>query len=238
MRDHVAVGQKGVEVTVYGPKYWTGRRKTKDDYEDTVVKGYHAGFVKVPKHYREETRAAQDSEQPPKDEEPAPPEDAIRQQRQEQVDRRVEALREQAARLEEAAAGKQVDFNRLRDDIAFLTQPASPGSPFGRQRNNIMDRYDQGLDLQAQARDLRAKADRMEQQGVVVKGDKERARQQQREEMDKVVEKGTKIHDPVFGDGEVVRVNKKSYRIKFDRGFTTTRDKSYVQLREESEQTD
>jgi hypothetical protein len=57
----MAVGQKGVEATVYGPKYWRGRRKTQDGWEDTVVKGYHAGFVKVPPAYRAEQPA--DTEQ-------------------------------------------------------------------------------------------------------------------------------------------------------------------------------
>jgi hypothetical protein len=61
VRDQVQVGQKGVEVTVYGPKYWKGRKKTKDGWEDTVVKGYHAGFVKVPRKYRVEKA----SEKPP-----------------------------------------------------------------------------------------------------------------------------------------------------------------------------
>src|SRR5438270_2134117 len=54
VRDQVEVGQKGVEVTVYGPKYWKGRKKTKEGYEDTVVKGYHAGFVRVPKAAKEQ----------------------------------------------------------------------------------------------------------------------------------------------------------------------------------------
>jgi hypothetical protein len=76
-----------------------------------------------------------------------------------------------------------------------------------------MDRYDQGLDLQAQARDLRAKADRMEQQGVVVKGDKERARQQQREEMDKVVEKGSKWNSPATTDTFLLRCSRFSRSI-------------------------
>jgi hypothetical protein len=54
VRDQVEVGQKDVEVSVYGPKYWKGRRrKTKGGYEETVVKGYHAGFVRVPKRYKE-----------------------------------------------------------------------------------------------------------------------------------------------------------------------------------------
>jgi hypothetical protein len=61
VRDQVRVGQKDVEAMVYGPKYWKGRKKTQDGWEETVVKGYHAGFVKVPRKYREEKPA----EKPP-----------------------------------------------------------------------------------------------------------------------------------------------------------------------------
>jgi hypothetical protein len=67
VRDHVEVGMKNIEVTVYGPKYWTGRRKTKDGYEETVVKGYHAGFVKIPRVYREEKPADQKDQKPPQE---------------------------------------------------------------------------------------------------------------------------------------------------------------------------
>lgn len=66
VRDQVEVGQTGVEVTVYGPKYWTGRRKTKDGKEDTVVKGYHAGFVRVPRKYRQQEQASGTAKPSPK----------------------------------------------------------------------------------------------------------------------------------------------------------------------------
>jgi len=46
--------------------------------------------------------------------------------------------------------------------------------------------------------------------------------------MDERISKGSRVHDFAFGDGEVIRVCKKSYRIKFDGGFTYARDKSYV----------
>jgi hypothetical protein len=45
VRETVKVGQK-LETTVYGPKYWRGSKKTSDGWEETVVKGYHAGFLK------------------------------------------------------------------------------------------------------------------------------------------------------------------------------------------------
>lgn len=57
VRDQVRKGQTGVEVTVYGPKQWKTRKKTKDgEWKESEVSGYYAGFVKVPKLYREEPK--------------------------------------------------------------------------------------------------------------------------------------------------------------------------------------
>jgi membrane-bound lytic murein transglycosylase len=53
VRDQVRKGQTGVEATVYGPKHWRSKKKTKEGWEETDVTGYYAGFVKVPKKYRE-----------------------------------------------------------------------------------------------------------------------------------------------------------------------------------------
>ena len=61
VRDQLKVGQKGVEAVVYGPKYWQSRKKTQDGWEDTVVKGYHAGFVKVPKHSAQQEQRSSDN---------------------------------------------------------------------------------------------------------------------------------------------------------------------------------
>jgi len=49
IREQIEVGQQGIEATIYGPKYWRGRKKTQDGWEETVVKGYHAGFLKIPR---------------------------------------------------------------------------------------------------------------------------------------------------------------------------------------------
>jgi hypothetical protein len=55
VRDTVRKGQTEVEVFAYGPKYWPVTRRTKDgEIQQEVVQGYYAGFVKVPKRYRDE----------------------------------------------------------------------------------------------------------------------------------------------------------------------------------------
>ncbi len=54
VRDTVRKGQTGIEVFAYGPKYWPVTRRTKDGaIQHEVVEGYYAGFVHVPKRYRE-----------------------------------------------------------------------------------------------------------------------------------------------------------------------------------------
>ncbi len=55
VRDTVRKGQTGVEVVAYGPKYWPVTRTTKDGQKrKEVAQGYYAGFVNVPRKYREE----------------------------------------------------------------------------------------------------------------------------------------------------------------------------------------
>jgi hypothetical protein len=60
VRDTVRKGQTGVEVVAYGPKYWPVTRRTNDGQEKKeAAQGYYAGFVHVPKRYREEPPATQ-----------------------------------------------------------------------------------------------------------------------------------------------------------------------------------
>jgi hypothetical protein len=73
---------------------------------------------------------------------------------------------------------------------------------------------------------MRDKAESL--RNVKVAGDAERRRQAEREALDRIISKGSRVHDYTFGDGTVKGVYSKSYRIEFDRGFTYARDKSYV----------
>ncbi len=154
----------------------------------------------------------------------------LREYRQQKLNIKIQRLRERAERLEKIAEGKQAEFNARRGDIAFLTQPASRSSSFGRQRDRIYNRYDQGIKLQIEAENLSKKADWMEKRGVAVKGDAEKARQAKRDRLDKIISVGSKVYDSIFSKGEVIRVNKKTYTIRFTSGFTCARDKTYVKL--------
>ncbi len=130
----------------------------------------------------------------------------IRAYRQNKLNKKIQRLRSKAERLEKIAAGKQAAFNVHRGDIAFLTQPASLASSFGKQRQRIVDKYDKGIELQIEAQKLREKADWVEKRGVSVKGDAEAKRQRGREQQDKLISVGSKVYDFAYGAGEVIRL--------------------------------
>lgn len=162
------------------------------------------------------------------------PADETRAARQEKLDARVVRLRARAERLELDAQSKMAEFERNRQDIAWLTQPANPNTGFGKQRQKIVDRYGVGLSMLAEARDLRERADRLERQGARVAGDRERQREAERQAQDTIIGKGSRVRDFAFGLGTVTRVNQKTYSVKFDAsGSTYARDKTYVTLARE-----
>jgi hypothetical protein len=73
----------------------------------------------------------------------------------------------------------------------------------------MYDRYNKGLELHSEAQELKEHADWIEKAGVRVKGDAEKQRQQERDARDKVFTVGSKVYEWCFGDGEIVKVNKK-----------------------------
>src|SRR5260370_24583496 len=104
----------------------------------------------------------------------------LRQYRQNKLNKKIQRQLSKVERLEKLAEQKQSGFNAHRGDIAFLMQPASKSSSFGKYRDKIYNKYNQGVKLQIEAEELRKKADWMEKRGVAVKGDAERKRQEER----------------------------------------------------------
>ena len=156
--------------------------------------------------------------------------DEIRAYRQTKIDKKVSRLKSKAERLQKEADSKLAVMNPYWGDTAFFTQPATPASRFGRQREKIHARYDKGMALSIEADKLKKNAAWLEKQGAVVKGDAERKRQAKREAQDKIISVCSKIYDFCYREGEVIKVNKKTYTIKFTSGFTCTRDKTYVEI--------
>jgi hypothetical protein len=141
---------------------------------------------------------------------------------------RLERAERRAARLEEWAGKREIKADtqlnshpEIRHDWAFITQPGR--IPLRERMNAADNRAFESLEM---AQEMRRKAEAL--RNVRVKGDAERNRQAVRDKMDSLIIKGSRVHDFCFGAGEVVRVNSKSYTVKFDRGFTYARDKSYV----------
>ena len=141
---------------------------------------------------------------------------------------RLAKAEQKAARLDQWASKREQDANRqlnsnpsIRHDIAFNTQPGH--IPF---RARLIKADERAFESLEKAGEMHAKAASL--RNVRVAGDAERKRQKLREHLDTLISKGTLVHDAVFGNGTVVGVYKKSYRIKFSEDFTTSRDKSYV----------
>ena len=147
----------------------------------------------------------------------------IRAFRLDKAERKSDRLIGKAERLEKEAKRRMSVFNQFRGDTAFNTQPGH--IPF---RARAIKSYDKGLEIAQEAREARARAEGVVTHYAQVKGDAERKRQATRDMLDTRISKGSRVHDAVFGDGTVVGIYKKSYRIKFSDGFTSSRDKSFV----------
>jgi len=147
----------------------------------------------------------------------------IRYYRTIKAEKKADRLLARADRLDNEAAQKAAPLEAMRGDTAFFTQPGQ--SPF---RDRIFRSYDKAGELAQEARKARERADGIMRYKTAVAGDAERRRQAKREALDVIFGKGSRVYDPVGGEGTIISVHKKSYRVKFDRGFTWARDKSYV----------
>jgi len=85
---------------------------------------------------------------------------------------------------------------------------------------------DIAFDSMNKAQHMREKAESLRH--VRVAGDRERQRQAERDRLDTLIKKGSRVVSISFGPGEVIGVYKKSYRIKYDRGFTCSEEKTFV----------
>lgn len=121
-------------------------------------------------------------------------------------------------------------FQRDHKDFDW-TQPILRGHHSQRRHEKIFERRDsmmrKTIEHDAIAKRMREKAENLMIFANTNKGDAEARREAQRTLADKAFEKGGRAVDPVYGAGIITRVNKKTYTVLFDRGFTLARDKSY-----------
>src|SRR3990172_2830557 len=144
----------------------------------------------------------------------------IREYRQEKAEHKAERLLNRAGNLDAKveAIHKQCEpYN----DWAYATQPGHiPG------RAQLIRKKEKGFEMWRESQALKEQAKNICK--VRVAGDAETRRQKMRDANDTLISKGSFVHDFCFGEGEVVGVCKKSYRIKFKSGSIYARDKSYV----------
>jgi hypothetical protein len=146
----------------------------------------------------------------------------IRAFRLEKAERKAERYEEWAAKREHKASAQLNSMPEIRHDWAFITQPGH--IPLRARMNVADDRAYESLNV---AEGFRNKAESLRH--VRVAGDAERKRQTEREALDKIIQKGSRVYDVIFGEGEVVGVYTKSYRVKFDRcSKPYARDKSFL----------
>lgn len=117
-------------------------------------------------------------------------------------------------------------------DIAFTTQPITPGSggrSFNNFRNKIYNKVDREFSLMNESEDLRERAERLKAP-VAIKGDAAAKRQAKRDLNDTLVTVGSYINTYIYGKATILKINKKTYKVKCDNGAIGIVDKSFIEL--------
>lgn len=138
----------------------------------------------------------------------------IREYRQEASNRRADKYEEWAAKRERKANAQLNNYPNMRRDYAFITQPGH--IPFRAKMIAADDRAYQSLRI---AQDFKAKAKSL--RNVRVKGDAERNREQQKQEVLSWLKIGDKVDTVIYGQGIVKKINKKTAKIS-DTGASGT----------------
>ena len=116
-------------------------------------------------------------------------------------------------------------------DMQFWTEPIKIGHHSERGHRSTRARYtakmDKALELRAKAKAMREKADNLEAFANRNAGDAARKRKELRAEADKRFTVGSRVFDPCFRGGVITKVNKNTYTVRYDRGFSFSRDKVY-----------
>jgi hypothetical protein len=158
----------------------------------------------------------------------------LRAYRQAKAGRRSDRLLKRAYNGKKQAEVLDKQLEPFASDYAFITQPILVGhhseNSFRRLKERIHNKIDKSMTLRNEADDLIERAEYI-RNNVSVKGDAERRRQAKRDANDKIIKVGSKIMDFAFGIGDVVKINKLTYTIKWDKtGMMFTRDKSYIKI--------
>lgn len=153
---------------------------------------------------------------------------------------RIARAERRAARRLEWAEGREMKANQAGEQARSMASVIPFGQPIlighhserrdRAYRGRIHSKLGQEQEHLQIADYHRQKASNILAFGTRVRGDAERAREEKRQEQDALIMVGATISDFAFGRGIVVKVNKKTYTIKFESGGTWARDKTYVQV--------
>jgi hypothetical protein len=148
--------------------------------------------------------------------------------------RKATLYREWADKAEANAARLHDEFYMQYGDFLALGEPIKIGHHSQRRHERLYERQENMLrtvvELQDKAKLYRQRADNLELFANTNKGDAERKRQAKRNESDERVKIGDLIDTVLYGLRELIKINKKTYTIKFPDGRTTTIDKSFIRF--------
>jgi hypothetical protein len=153
--------------------------------------------------------------------------EGIRAFRLAKAEAKAERYKEWAEKREQKAMAQLNSNPEIRHDWAFITQPGHIP-----MRTRMIQADNKAYESLHIAKEMRNKAENL--LNVRVAGDAERNREAKRQANDALITKGSKVYDPVFGEGIVLSIHKKSYRIQFNtksndgQSFVYARDKSYI----------
>lgn len=149
----------------------------------------------------------------------------IRAYRQEKADIKADSLEDWAEKREERAEAQLNSYLSMRHDWAFITQPGHIPA-----RARMIKADDRAFESLEKAKGMRERAENL--RNVRVAGDAERERQAKREAADKIISIGTFIFCALYGTGDVVKVNQKTYRVNFGNHITNV-DKAWCIKKED-----
>lgn len=132
---------------------------------------------------------------------------------------------------------KGVAMQRAHSEWTYhfdFTEPVKIGHHSEKRHRKMFDKRDNEMraiiENDKMIARLLEKADNLEIFANRNKGDAENKRQVQREIADESVKVGMVLNSVMYGYGEILKINTKTYTMKFPSGFKTTIDKSWIQL--------
>lgn len=157
----------------------------------------------------------------------------LRAYRQNKLNHKIEKWKAMVKRREEWIAEINKEIEPYVSDWNFVTQPI-PANSRGRSFRNFKERINRKIDKKMQfyneIEQLNSKIESAERSGVRVKGDAAKEHQATRDQNDEKLTIGSRVYSILWQrSGEIIKVNQKTYRVKFDDDWTCTLDKIFVE---------